>query len=147
PVARVALGRALLDLDEGDAARDALLGVVDSSDAAPEVRIAAVQALGATDFANDDKVAKALRKQLDGALEPRLKLAAAKSLYRVSPGDKRRCTKEMEQWLRSDRSELRVEGALALAEIGSLDLARPVLDGIRLDPTPEGRLAAAYISV
>jgi C-terminal peptidase prc len=147
PVARLAIGRALIELDEPDDARDALLSVVDDASQKNEVRLVAVRTIGVKDFAQDEAVVKSLTKRLDDELDPSFKLACASALYRVSPQDKRRCEQEMEKWLDSDRAELRIQGALALAEVGSLEKARKVLKEIERDPTPEGRLAAAYLQI
>lgn len=144
PTARLALARALIELDEVDRARDALVELA-AAEAPAETRRTAVQMLGITDFAGDEVVVKLLRDRLDQELDPLAKVALAKSLYRVSASDQLRCTKELERALDSDRSQVRTQAALALAEVGSIELARPILLRLQGDPTPEGRLAVAYL--
>jgi C-terminal peptidase prc len=147
PAGRLALAKALIELDEADAARDVLLALAQEKKGEPAVRLVAFQMLGITDFSTDAEVAGVLRGALESELDPALRLHVAKSLYRVSTADRRRCEQEMQKWLDSERPELRVQGALALAEIGSIEKARPVLRQIQRDPTPEGRLAAAYLLI
>jgi C-terminal peptidase prc len=147
PVARLALSKALIELDELDLARDALLALAPDRALPPDARLVAVQMLGITDFSGDEAVVRALRRELDAELDPSFKLSVAKALYRVSAADKRRCEQEMEKWLDSERADLRIQGALALAEVGSIEKSKPVLQQIQRDPTPEGRLAAAYLQI
>jgi C-terminal peptidase prc len=147
PIGRMTLGRALIELDELDDARDALLPVAQDEKLDPEMRRAAIQIVGVPDFAGDDAIAKFLRNDLDHELEPGMKLAVAKALYKVSSADKRRCEQELTKWLESDRQDLRIQGALALAEIGSLEKAKPILQEIQRDPTSEGRQASAWLQV
>jgi len=147
PVGKLTLGRALIELSEIDDARDAVLAVAQDDQVDRETRRAAIQIVGISDFAGDDAIAKFLRSDLDHELDPSLKLAVAKSLYKVSAADKRRSEEELVKWLDSDRQDLRVQGALALAEIGSLEKSKGVLTEIQRDPTPEGRLAAAWLQV
>src|SRR5262245_17079329 len=144
-VAKLTIGKALIEFDELDDARNALLAVAVDKDAPADARQVAVQMVGIPDYARDETVVKALKHELDTELDPGFKLDVAKALYRVSPDDKRRCEQEMEKWLDSERAELRIQGALALAEIGSIEKAKPVLQEIQRDPTPEGRLASAFL--
>ncbi len=144
-LARITIGKALIELDELDAARDALVQVVEDGATAGPTRNVAVQMLGITDFAADERVVKLLRSRLDAELDPISKLAVAKALHSVSNADRPRCTKEMERALESERSDVRIQGALALAEIGAIEKAAPVLKKLQRDPSPEGRLAVAYL--
>jgi len=145
PAARLAIGRALLDLDEKDLARDTLLGVAEAKETAAATRLLAVQLLGIGDFATDAAVVKLLKARLDAELDPIGKLAVAKSLYRVSAADKVRSVKEMERALDSERVDVRTQAALALAEVGNIEKAVPVLKKLQHDPTPEGRMALAWL--
>jgi len=144
-MARLAIGKALIDLDELELARDAIIKVADAADSAAPARTLALQLLGDGDFSNDERVVPLLQKRLDGELDPLLKLTVARALYQVSAADRGRCVKEMERALDSERSEVRVQGALALAEAGSIAKAERVLKQLQHDPTPEGRLAYAYL--
>lgn len=147
PLGKLTLGRALIELDELDDARDALLAVAENDKLDGELRRTAIQIAGITDFSGDEALAKFLRNDLDKELDPALKLAVAKALYKVSSADKVRCEKELAKWLESDRQDLRVQGALALAEIGAVEKAKPALQEIQRDPTPEGRMAQAWLQV
>ncbi len=146
PLGQLTLSRALLELEETAEARDGLLALMES-DADEEIRKAAVELLGSPEFLEDSTVTSRLRGSLEETFEPRVKILLAKSLYKVSPGDKVFCARLIEQWLLSDRRDLRVLGALALAEIGRFDRATRVLREIAYDPSPEGALARAYLEI
>ncbi|MCG3132964.1 MAG: hypothetical protein HMLKMBBP_00050 [Planctomycetes bacterium] len=140
PVGRVAIGRVLLQLAERSRAADTLLRTA-RDDAAPvESRIEAVRLLGQT----SDDYEDAIRQILDGALDPRLRAAAASSLWAVAKDvDAKKVLRDL---VRSDALDLQVEGALALAETGdSSPEVTAVLHRIRHEPTPRGRLARALL--
>ncbi|MSR46580.1 MAG: PDZ domain-containing protein [Planctomycetes bacterium] len=145
PAVRLAIGRALIELDEKDLARDTLLAVAQESAAPAATRLLAVQMLGVGDFSMDEAVVKLMKARLDAELDPIAKIATAKALYKVSTGDRPRAVKEMERALESERSDVRAQAALALAEAGSIEKALAVLKKLQHDPTPEGRIALAYI--
>ncbi|MBL8842534.1 MAG: PDZ domain-containing protein [Planctomycetes bacterium] len=145
PVSRITLSKALIEFDEAEAARDTLLALVEDAATAAPVRNVAVQMLGISDFSADEKVVKLLRARLDAELDPIAKLIVAKALHGVSSADRPRCAKELERALESERSDVRIQGALALAEIGSIEKAAPILKKLQRDPSPEGRLAVAYL--
>jgi C-terminal peptidase prc len=147
PAPKLALAKALIELDEIDAARDALVAVAREPDGDAAIRRTAVEMLGISDFAGEESVVELLRGELERELHPESKLAIAKSLYRVSSADRRRCQQEMERWIDSERADLRVAGALALAEIGAIEEAKPILKEIARDPTPEGTLARAFLEI
>ncbi len=144
--------RGLLDRD-GRAAVDLLLKALARKDRG-RLRRAAAALLG-----DPDLPTRAIRKARrvlgdmvgDDTLEPELRLAAATSLYKIA-GDgttRLRARRAMLAYLASRDRHLRILGALALAEIGDLMTggARAVLEEIEGEPTREGRLAAAYLTI
>jgi C-terminal peptidase prc len=149
PVQRLTVSRALLELEETGDARDALLALLfEGKDDGPEdVYRAVIELLGSPDFFEQTEVAAALNRVLDNTVDPTLQLALAKSLYAISPLDRSRAARMMESWLWSERRSYRIQGALALAEIGRREAAMPVLHEIQGDPTPEGALARAYLEL
>ena len=141
PLGRVVLARVLLNVGERGQAADALLGVA-GSDAPVALRIEAIRLL---EDAADDTYEDDLWPMLDDALDHRLRAALGKTLWRL--------TKDLEakgklrDLLRSDDFDIRVSGAIALAEVGDFgEHVRAVLQRIRDEPTERGRLADALLS-
>ena len=148
PRQRLAVSRALLELEQSSDARDGLLSVLlDSQVREAEIVVATAQLLSSPEFQEQPEVVQNLRNKLDDTFDPRVQLALATALYKISPADKRYAAERLEAWLHSDQRDLRVQGALALAEIGRLDRALPVLDEISNDPTAEGSLARAFLEL
>lgn len=137
---RVALGRVLLQLREGSRAAEVLLRAAQEPSSPMAVRVEAVRLLGQTTDDHED----AVRRILDEALDPRLRAACATSLWAMTKdADVKRALREL---VRSDDFELRVEGALAMAEIGDFNPdVSAVLQQIRNEPTERGRLARALL--
>lgn len=145
PFVILGLVRALADLDAADPAAERLAALLgDEYD--DEVRLAAADL--ATMLPDPDGVAERLADQLDRAYDPALKAGFAKALYRLGdPAQKIRATDELKSLLKSENRAHRITGALALAEIGAMDAARPVLLEIENDPDLAGRLARAYLQI
>lgn len=140
PAGRVALGRVLLQLREPSRAAEALLRTAEDAEAPIAVRVEAVRLLGQTSDDHEDPV----RRILDAALDPRLRAAAASSLWAMTKD--RDAKKSLQELLRAEDFELRVEGALALAEIGDFGPdVEAVLQQIRTEPTERGRLSRALL--
>ena len=141
PLGKVVLSRVLMALGERARATDALLSVA-GSDASVALRVEAVRLL---EDAADDSYEDQLWAMLDNALDPRLRAALGKTLWRL--------TKDLEakaklgDLLRSDDFDIQVAGAVALAEVGDFgEHVRAVLQRIRDEPTERGRLADALLS-
>ncbi len=151
---RLAAAFALRDLADGSVFGKELLAVLEpvcGSENA-EARAAALEILGDDDLFNrrlNPKVRDILNENLGSDLvEPSVRLAAARSLWRIGSETERRQSKDtMVEFLRSRNRTIKVDAALALAEINT-DAHGPgwnVLREIAEEPTPEGRLARAYI--
>jgi len=148
-VGRLVAARSLLDLDEDGAygkkavelVQDVLLG-----QGKLEERMAASQILGDANLRTSAKIAarKLLEKVVnDDTANQRLRLSAARSLF--TAGNTRLSRSVLLEFLKSQDRHLKIEGALALAEIGDMINARQVLETIENDPTDEGRLAKSYL--
>ncbi len=143
PLGKVALARVLVQLKERSRAADTLLGVA-ASDAPVALRVEAIRLLGET---ADDAGAREdeLWALLDEALDPRLRAALAKTLWLATKDLDAK--KRLGELLRSDDFDIRVEGAMALAEIGDFgDHVKAVLQQIRDEPTDRGRLADTLLA-
>ncbi len=154
PKAHLAAARALADLAEGDSYSKELLQVLapaakgDDEDA----QAAAMVLLGREERFNRRQI-PAVRELLTAPMRseltaPSVRVEACKSLWRVgSEEEKREARDTLVQFLGSQNRMLKVQGALALAEINT-DASGPgwdLLREIQDEPTPEGRLAAHYL--
>ena len=82
----------------------------------------------------------------DAQRAPAYRLACAVALHVQGRAEGQRAARAlMIEFLGSSDPHLRALGALALAEVGDLETSRKELEGLALVPTPEGRLAAAYL--
>ncbi len=151
-LARLAAARALLDLSSGyaDHVLQALDPLCKADDGA--VRGAAMGMLGTQGFFRGTtlrRVRDILEENTSSELAaPHVRVEAAKSLWRVGSDAQRSTARStLQQFLTSADRELRVEGALALAEI-NVDSSHPawqVLREIQDQPTDAGRLARSYL--
>ncbi len=156
PHGRLAGARALMDLADGAAHSKDILPAVEplceSTDDA--VRAAAVGVLGAEDAYNDrqlPRVRELLEQNATSELvAPLVRVEAAKSLWRVGTDQQRSRAREvLQQFLRSRDRAIKVQGALALAEINadSSGEGGAILREIQDEPTPAGRLARSYLQL
>ncbi|MFG0319273.1 MAG: S41 family peptidase [Planctomycetota bacterium JB042] len=138
--------RALVDLDAvDDGAVDRLLELA-GVDHEANVRVASLDLIGL--LAPSNRIASALADLLDRTYDPHVKASLAKTLYQVGDASRKiRASEELQTLLRSENRDYRIVGALALAEIGALEHARPVLLEIEDDPSLAGRLARSYLKI
>jgi C-terminal peptidase prc len=98
------------------------------------------------------KARRSLAKILgDDTQTPSLRLIVARSLYNIAgkAEEKLLARRTLLQFLKSRDRKNRIQGALALAEIGDLMTggARALLEEIQEEPTPEGKRAKAWLEV
>jgi carboxyl-terminal processing protease len=140
PAGRVALGRVLLALRERPRAAEALLKVASQSDAPVPLRAHAVRLLAQT----SDDFEDGIRAVMDSALDSRLRAACAYTLWVLTKDTAVKGA--LREMLRSDDPEIRIEGALALAEVGDFSPGvQEVLQMVRVEPTDRGRLASVLL--
>jgi carboxyl-terminal processing protease len=141
PLGRVALGRVLLAVRERGRASQTLLAVV-LSDAPADVKIAALELIA--DAGDDEATENGVKKVLDESMDPRMRAVAARALWSIAKDlDAKARLREL---MRSQDFDTKVEGALALAEIRDFGPeVKSVLQSIRAEPTPRGRLARALL--
>jgi len=145
PWVRLGCLRALVDLDAVDPVSDKLVDLAGVENDA-NVRIAALDLMSI--LPPSTRIASKLTDLLDRTYDPQVKAALAKTLYEVGDASRKiRASEELQTLLRSENRDYRIIGALALAEIGALEHARPVLLEIEDDPSLAGRLARSYLKV
>ncbi|HHI79664.1 MAG TPA: PDZ domain-containing protein [Planctomycetes bacterium] len=138
---------------DGRQAVDLLISVLETGKTLAQ-RKAAADLLGDEDLPlrAQRKARRSLAKILsDDTQAPGLRLIAARSLYNIAgkAEEKLIARRTLLQFLKSRDRNNRIQGALALAEIGDLMTggARALLEEIQEEPTPEGKRAKAWLEV
>lgn len=146
PEAKLALAKALLELDESEKAVEPLLALLESKE--ETLSLAAARFLSDSQYLRNKSLEeKLLQKMSAGSLEPRVRLELASTLYRIGSGDARAAARsELRAFLKSEEPALRHWGVLSLAEIGDLEFVRPELLRLAEQPNSEGRLARAFLT-
>jgi len=148
PVVKLGCSKTLIDLNEESTAIPVLIelaeGKTDTS-----IRLGAVAILGSTDYLGEklkSKVESALSGILDQESDPDILVEAAKSLYLISDHQFRnKARNALKEMIESDIRNIRINAALALAEIGDIDPARNVLQEIKDEPSCQGRMAKTIL--
>ncbi|MDH3590623.1 MAG: HEAT repeat domain-containing protein, partial [Planctomycetota bacterium] len=138
---RLAGLKALIDLDSPTFAAEKLSDVARDEAITEQLRVAAIELLGQTD--EEDAEDGLLELLLE--LNPRVKIAAARALWRLGTPRSSNAKKALREFLRSSDVELRTQGTLALAEMGDGDTpgVKQNLIELRKRPDMVGRLADA----
>lgn len=144
PARRLVIGRALVLLEEESQGVEILQALAGDDQAAPMLRVAALKIL---EREGEAEQAEWLLETIDGTLEPSVKMAMARTLWRIGGSKKGKAKAVMLEYLKSEDRARREEGALALGEIGSTAEAKPVLADMRGEPTERGRSAALLLDL
>lgn len=144
---RVALAKALLALEGGPeaqrgAAIQALRDVIRAESGAPELRMRACEVLSRWGSRTD---VTPLKRDVDAVRDPLVKIALLKLLRQR--GKDRQSEVTLREYLASEDPSIKIEAALALAEVGNVDAAKPILARIKDEPTARGRRAAALLEI
>lgn len=152
PVGKLIAARALLNLDEdGTQSKRAVEIVSPLLDPKQEldVRKAAAAMLGTPDLGpTARKLARTslLKVLKDDTEDQGLRILAARSLHFVGRAEQVDYARRvLLDFLRSKDRELKIDGALALAEIGDMISARAILEEIEEEPTAKGSMARSYL--
>lgn len=144
PIVKLGCAKTLIDLNEEAEAIPNLMELA-SLDVDKRIRMSSINLLGATNYLEEDlgkTVEEFLSRVLDEETDPDIMVEAAKSLHFISDVTYRhKAASTLKEMLSSDIQEIRVNAALALAEIGNLDASAKVLKEIKNDPSIEGRMA------
>lgn len=145
PGPRLAVGRALVLLEDETKGAQVLQAVAADPKGTVGVRIAALKLL---EKAGEEEQGEWLARAIDESYDPALKMAMAKALWEIgSSADKGKARGIMLEYLKSEDRARREEGALALGEIGAAAEARPALIEMRDEPTERGRSAAFLLDL
>ena len=142
PGRRLAIGRALVLLEDYTKGLELLRDVAGRPELPGTLRAAALDMVGREGEPED---ADWLEDRIDLELDPHAKLAMAKALWDLNRANKGKGKQVMLDFLSSTDADLRALGALALGEIGSIAEARPVLAELAEEPTERGRSAALLV--
>jgi len=141
---KLAALKALIELDSTAFAAEELGRIAADESAAEEHRVLAVELIGATEERDAAESLSALLLSLN----PRIRVAAARSLWRVGDTASKQNAKEaLREMLRASDAGLRASGATALAELGDIDSpgVQAELRSLSREPTTRGRLAATLL--
>lgn len=137
PSRKLAMARALLELEDYTRGLDEIRKMIDAETTPLPLKVGGLDLIA--DYGELDE-AMWLEDALDVTLEPRVKLAMAKSLWKLNKSNKGKGRDVLLAYLGSADADLRAEGALALGEIG-VDQAKSVLRDLQYEPTEQGRTA------
>jgi C-terminal peptidase prc len=118
----------------------ALKDVVKNADAPRDQRVRACDLLARH---ADQADIQTMTRDVDAIRDPYVKIALLR-LLRVK-AKYRPSERGLQEFLASDDRGVQCEAALALAEIGNIDAARPILSRLKDEPTERGRRAAAWL--
>ncbi len=141
PEGRLAALRALIELDSPTFAAERLMEMAEDESLALEPRLIALELVGLT----EELDAEEGLLELIVALNPQIRLAAARALWRLDAPRSHKAKTVLREFLKSGEGELRAQGALALAEIGDAETpgVTEVLQELRKQPGARGQLASA----
>jgi C-terminal peptidase prc len=136
------IGRTLLEVDAPHEAAELLLALIGRGEADAALSLLSDQA-----FRQVPAVTEALTQMLDEPLAASLKVAVARTLYRVGKVRPKIAAHDvLIAALDSDDFDVAAQAALALAEIGDFDASRSILRTLTADPGMVGQLARAHLS-
>ncbi len=145
PGQKLAIGRALVLLEDETKGLALLEKVAGDEAAAAPLRVAALKVM---EKDGEEDQASWIAKVIDDAHEPSVKMAMARALWALGAADDREKARAvMKEFLKSEDRSRREEGALALGEIGSAAEAKPILLEMRNEPTERGRSAAFLLDL
>jgi len=146
PQVKLGCSRVLINLEEEKTAIPVLIELAGPK-TDKHLRLSSIAVLGSVDyFDNNDKLKAAQEEALVNILENdkdhEILVQAAKSLFKISTYHYRTKAKMfLKDMLKSDIQTIKIDAALALAEIGELENSRPILLEIKDDPSYQGRIA------
>lgn len=142
--ARLAIGRALVLLEDYTRGLEILKELTTSPDVDPALKTAALKVIARE---GELEEAEWLEDRIDTTHEPHVKMAMAKAIWTLGYSNKGKGKDVLLAYLRSTDEDLRAEGALALGEIGAAAAALPTLAALSEEPTERGRSAAFLLKM
>ncbi len=140
PRARLGIASAMIDLEERALGTKTLLDLAAAGNPL-DVRLPAIEVIGSK---GTEDVEEELLELLDDCFDPYVRISLARTLWELTRD--LRAKQELKTVLSSTDPEVRVAGALALAEIGDSEAVKTILEAIAEQPTANGRLARALLT-
>ena len=133
--------RALIELGSPTLAADKLMDIASHEKQTIEYRLVALELVGLSEELDAEEGLLDLLTELN----PDIRIAAARALWRLDAPASHRAKAVLREFLGSTNSDLRAQGALALAEIGDAETpgVRAELRRLQREPGVRGQLANA----
>lgn len=137
--AKLGCFQALINLGELDYVQEKLLRFLKKRNK----RHSKVMAANMLEMIGDFDLEEDLLEILDSTFDPFVKIAIAKTTWQVSRAPA--AIKTLKSFLRSENFNLQATAALALGEVGNVKAALPILNKLKRQATPEGRMAQMLV--
>ncbi len=140
PRAQLGIASAMIDLEERSRGTKALLSLAASGNPL-DIRLPAIEVIGSK---GSDEIEDELFSLLDDCFDARVRISLARTIWELTRD--LRAKQVLKSTLQSTDPEVKVAGALALAEIGDIDGVKSILEKLADQPTEQGRLARALLT-
>lgn len=140
PQVQVVLAHRLFQLEEASRARRTLVSIIANKDVDGDVRTAAV---GVLEIQESKRNAESVEEVYDKILEPRVKVAVCRFLFKKLKNIKYK--NELKRLIKLDDFETRARAAIALGSLEDYESARETLKEVAKLPTEAGQVARAML--
>ncbi|WP_372370777.1 S41 family peptidase [Candidatus Uabimicrobium sp. HlEnr_7] len=134
-VAQLGCLKALVSLGELDYAQQKLLVILKERNP----RDIKTMATGMLEVIGDFELEEDLLEILDKTFDPYVKIAIAKLTWQISRAPD--AIKSLKGFLKVDNFRIQAAAAIALGEVGNINVALPILNKLKEQPTSQGRMA------
>ncbi|BBM81839.1 S41 family peptidase [Candidatus Uabimicrobium amorphum] len=139
-IAKIGCLKALISLGELDYTQQKLVEILEERNP----RDLKIMATGMLEVIGDFELEEELLEVHDRAFDPYVKIAIAKLTWQISRSPD--AIKSLKGFLKVDNFQLQAEAALALGEVGNINIALPILNRLKEQPTPQGRMAQILLN-
>lgn len=140
PRAQLGIASAMIDLEERTQGTKALLALAAAGNPL-DVRLPAIEVIGSK---GSDDIEAELFTLLDDCFDARVRISLSRTIWELTRDP--RAKQVLKSTLQSTDPEVRIAGALALAEIGDTEAVKSILEKLADQPTEQGRLARALLT-
>lgn len=139
-IAKLGCLKALISLGELDYTQQKLVEILKDRN----TRELKIMATGMLEVIGDFELEEQLLEVHDRTFDPYIKIAIAKLTWQISRSPD--AIESLKGFLKVDNFQLQSEAALALGEVGNINIALPILNRLKEQPTPQGRMAQLLLN-